>query len=420
MYLQGLDYAHRQAVSTFNDQSRGFEGPMKRKMIVVILPLMLIAMWHSTPAQPDACNPEPELPYASELLDVLHQGIEANNATGVSAAVIVPGYTPWAGVAGVSNRATGEALQPGMLFLVASIGKNYLAALVLKLAEQGQISLDDPLGKWITEYPNLDRNITVRQLLNQTSGLPDFAKHPNSPYQTPYSSIDFAKSWTSEEILTKMLGEPVARPGEGWHYSTTNFVLLKIIVEQTTRSTFPAELRKRVLDPLGLKATVPLAGSATVPAGFDIARNWYDADDDGILDDISTNPITWHSIVPHVVFTTAGDLARWSDALFKERKVLSEQYLGEMLTFHSPVSDPKDPLIVGYGLGTAEFPSDLFGGDRAIGHLGWEFGWMGAMLFFPEHSVSVVVLMNDNNEPCITQLATGLWSAIKGHLAASD
>ena len=307
-----------------------------------------------------------------------------------------------------------------MLFLAASIGKNYVAALVLRLAEEGQISLPDSLGKWITKYPNLSRQITVRQLLNHTSGLPDFVKHPSSPYQTPYASIDFVKSWTSEEILATLLGKPLSQPGEAWHYSTTNYVLLKIIVEQTTGSTVPAELRKRMLDPLGLKSTFPLADSTIVPPGFDIAHNWYDVDADGILDDISSDPKTWLCISPHVIFTTAEDLARWSDALFRERKVLSEKYVGEMLTFHSPISDPREPLIVGYGLGTAEFPSNLFDGDRVIGHLGWDFGWMGAMLFFPEHSVSVAILMNDNNEPCITNIATGLWAAIKEHLTAND
>lgn len=71
-------------------------------------------------------------------------------------------------------------------------------------------------------------------------------------------------------------------------------------------------------------------------------------------------------------------------------------------------------------LKTAEFPSQFFGGDRVIGHLGWDFGWMGAMLYFPKHSVSIAVLLNDNNEQCITHIATGLWAVIKKHLGSNS
>jgi len=305
-----------------------------------------------------------------------------------------------------------------MLFLCGSIGKNYLAALVLKLAEEGKLSLDDAVDKWISEYPNVNRCITIRQLLNHTSGLPDFVKHPNSPYQTHFASIDFRKLWTPQKALSKLLGKPLSRPGETWHYSTSNYALLRIIVDKITRSTFPVELRKHLLDPLGLKSTIPLTNPACIPPSFVIAHNWFDADEDGVLEDISSSPKTWLSISPHVIFTTAGDLARWSDALFRTHAVLRKESVGEMLAFRSPIRDPHEPLIVGYGLGTAEFPSQFFGGDRVIGHLGWDFGWTGAMLFFPEHSVSVAILINDNNEQCITQIAAGLWVVIKKHLAA--
>jgi len=381
--------------------------------------IVLLVLGHLSSAHHQVIKSKPDLPYVKELLDVLRIGLERNNGTGVSAAVIVPEFAPWTGVAGISDKASGEVVKPGMLFLSASIGKNYLAALVLKLAEEGKLSLDDSLKEWITEYPNLDRRITVRQLLNHTSGLPDYVKHPDSPYQTPYASIAFRKLWTPKEIITKLVGKPVSRPGEGWHYSTTNYVLIKMIIERITRSTVEAELKKRFLDPLGLKSTVPLDDPARVPSGFEIAHNWFDANADGVLDDISSYPKTWLSISPDVIFTTAEDLARWSDALFGEQRVLSRKSIGEMLTLHSPIKDPNEPLIVGYGLGTAEFPSQFFGGDRVIGHLGWDFGWMGAMLFFPEHSVSVSVLTNDNNERCITHIAAGLWAVIKKHLASS-
>ncbi len=400
-------------------ETRCIRCRLKKTLILSLIPIIMLVMWHFSHAYHQAHKSKADLPYAKELQDVLKIGIETNKGTGVSAAVIVPGSALWTGVAGVSDKTSGEVVKPEMLFLSASIGKNYLATLVLKLAEEGKLNLNDPLDKWISEHPNVDRSITVRQLLNHTSGLSDYVKHPNSPYQTLYSTIDFKKLWTPKEIVTSLVGKPFSLPGESWHYSTTNYVLLKMIVEKITRSTVPAELRKRFLDPLGLKSTVPLADSIIIPRGHNIAHNWFDADADGILDDISSKPKTWLSISPHVIFTTAEELARWSDFLFRKHEVLSKESLREMLNFHSPISDPNEPLIVGYGLGTAEFPSQLFGGDQVIGHLGWDFGWMGAILFFPEHSVIVAILMNDNNERCITHIAVGLWTVIRKHLVAT-
>ena len=85
-----------------------------------------------------------------------------------------------------------------------------------------------------------------------------------------------------------------------------------------------------------------------------------------------------------------------------------------MITFHRPT--PGESLYSGYGLGTCEYLNKYFGGELAWGHLGWQPGYMTAMLYFPDHSLSLVVLINDNNEDCIKHITVGLWSVIKDHL----
>jgi len=100
---------------------------------------------------------------------IIDEGINQYNVNGVSATVIFPGEKIWNGVSGISHDTV--AIKPDMLFAIGSITKNILAALTLKLVEENIISLEDPLSKWLQSYPHIDENITIRQLLNHTSGL---------------------------------------------------------------------------------------------------------------------------------------------------------------------------------------------------------------------------------------------------------
>jgi CubicO group peptidase (beta-lactamase class C family) len=94
-------------------------------------------------------------------------------------------------------------------------------------------------------------------------------------------------------------------------------------------------------------------------------------------------------------------------------RVLEKESLEQMVDFHRPT--PGEPLISGYGLGAEELPGDFFGVKRVWGHLGWQPGYMTAMLYFPEDSASLTVLINDNNEECITRIAVGLRAVINRH-----
>jgi D-alanyl-D-alanine carboxypeptidase len=354
----------------------------------------------------------PEVPFSNMLQDVIDSKLEAYNGTGVSVAVVIPGYRTWCGVSGMSNPSTSEPVQPDMLFGIASIGKNYVATLVLQLAEQGRLSLEDSVNKWLPSFQNIDNTITVRQLLSHTSGIYDFVKHPQSPYAISFQSLEFSKLWTSKEVITKLVNEPYFPPGEGWHYSTTNYTLLRMIVEKITQSELSIELRKRFLNPLNLYHTVFIDANDPFPKDFKIAHNWFDANGDGNLEDISGKPKEWLSIVPHLTYATAEDLARWSDALFRA-KVLSGSSLDLMLDFHRPT--PGEPCS-GYGLGVWEWKSELLDGVQAWGHGGWGFGWIAALIYFPENKISMAILMNDNNERCLISIGTSLWNTIKSNL----
>jgi D-alanyl-D-alanine carboxypeptidase len=346
-----------------------------------------------------------ELPYARGLQSVLDLAVRVTGGTGASAAVIVPEQGVWSGASGISEP--NAPITPDMLFDVASIGKNCVAALVLQLAEEGELGLDDPLHKWLPEYEHIDSAITIRQLLNHTSGVHDFVEHPQSPYRTPFAVIDFGAASSPEEVVSTLVGEPYFPPGDGFRYSSTNYVLLRMIVEQVTGSKVSTAIRDRLLDPLGLDHTIVLDSHAFIPKGYRVAHDWWDADGDGLLDDVSSRPRTWIATrSPALIYTTAGDLARWSQALYRG-EVLGRQSMAQMLTFHRPVPGaPGEPLATGYGLGSQEL---RLGGLVMWGHLGWQYGYTSAMLYIPKRSVSITVLINDNNMALVNLAPIGLW-----------
>jgi D-alanyl-D-alanine carboxypeptidase len=356
-----------------------------------------------------------KLPFSQELQDVLDNGLKTTGGTGVSAAVIVSGRGEWMGVSGMSEPKTAEAIKPNMWFDIASVGKTFTSALVLQLAEERRLTLDDPLHKWLPDFPNIDNTVTIRQLLNHTSGISHFTEN-TAYWETVFGDLD--NLWTPEDILA-FVPVPHFPPGEGWHYSSTNYVLLGMIIEKATASTLGKQLRNHFFKPLKLKNTfTPLDKNETMSGVF--AHAHFDLNGDGELDDIGSLPrksifsAVWAS---GPVVSTAEDLARWAEVLYSGH-VLKKESFDQMINFHRPT--PGEPFLSGYGLGTAELKGESFEGERVWGHLGWQPGYMTAMLYFPDHSVSLVVMINDNNENCITYIAVNLWNIIKNHLSQQN
>jgi D-alanyl-D-alanine carboxypeptidase len=172
------------------------------------------------------------------------------------------------------------------------------------------------------------------------------------------------------------------------------------------------------LDPLGL--TITFFDIEEQITGV-IAHRWYDFFGDGTPDDISFLPRTseysayWTA---GAMFSTADDLARWSQALFRGN-VLSQFSLDQMLTFHSPT--PGEPLMIGYGLGTVKILPALIAGEEAFGHGGWVFGYSTVMAYFPEYDVSISILLNknDDNYNFLSAIADALIRVVIDYLSQS-
>ncbi len=366
------------------------------------------------------------LPFADELQKVLDDGLKASNGAGISAAVLVPGYQPWVGVSGYSAVGPNGfvPMRPEMLFQIGSIEKNFTATLTLELVEEGRISLDDPISRWVSGYEQIDPSTTIRQLLNHTSGIYDWEDSPQSftgLYQSEgYKAIDWSHTWTLEDVMA-LVEEPDFPPGEGWHYSNTGYRLARVIIEAETGMPISQALRTRLLEPLDLNHTW-VECDQPAPEGIEFVHAWANVNGDDNLDDISTqSPNLYCTILSSPTWTTAEDLARWSQALFYEGRVLSEESLAEMLTF-IPATDPTEPLATQYGLGVGKLNLKLASqGDPRLsrlehyGHTGSTIGYDAMMIYLPQHNATVVALFNNNGT--IDFIAGPLLEAVDHNLS---
>ncbi len=345
---------------------------------------------------PCGAQPAMRLPSATELQSVLDSTRQAARIRGVSVAVIVPDHAPWLGTSGESYP--GRPITPDMLFDMGSAGKLIMAAVVLDLCDHGLLSLEDSVGTYLSPIPNVDGAITIRQLLNHTSGLYDMVPHPGGPFRVPYDSIDFGKWWTIDEIFTTLGGKPYFAPGRGFHYTQAGFQLASLIVEKVTKSTVPEQIQQRLLTPLGLDGML-LDHSKPVPARFEIAHHWVDANHDGVPDDVSSRSRNWIASLSRIDFyTRANDFAVWAHALFTG-KLLRPSSLRELLTFvHPKPEETGGPLFVDYGLGVMQINPQFLRGQTAYGHLGSVPGFRAFVGHFPDQNVTMAVLYNSDTD----------------------
>jgi D-alanyl-D-alanine carboxypeptidase len=313
-----------------------------------------------------------------------------------------------------------------MLFDIASVQKNFQAALALKLVEEGLLALDDPLEKWLPPYPNIDGKITIRQLLSLTSGIADIVPSPKSPWRAGFQSIEFEKIWTWEEILHQLVGPPIFKPGEGCSYSTTNFIVLRLIIEKAARMKQTALFQAKLLQPNHLNQTLA-DFSKPIPASMPIVHGWCDWRGEGKAEDISGHSLNWAaSLAPMLVYSTPGDMVKWTDALFHRKTVLKESTLKAMLSFGGPVQN--EPLMKGYGLGVVDInigalmPS--WSGVRCYGHLGNQIGYMTFVGYFPDYGVSLAMMFNrgcDRDSNSAIMAAGGpVFDALFKHLGVKE
>ena len=315
-----------------------------------------------SPVAPPSATAEPvstpiSAAEAVALADATERGRRAEHLNALVIGISVDGLHDWTGGSGFAADGV-TPLDGNDPFVIASITKTFTATLVLKLVEEGRLALDDAVADLLPEL-GLPSDVTVTQLLDHTSGIPDLL----APMRPDLNATP-NRTFSPEEVLAH-LGPPTFAAGSGWAYSNTNYLLLGMLVERVTGSTMEAELHQRLLDPLGLESTGMLLTADAPP----------------LL------PAAWASTFRSsgAMYATAVDLLRWGDALYGN-SVLSAASRALMLDF----GDHR------YGLGAQQL--DLGAGRTAYGHSGLLKGFISLLVRLPDQHLTVVLLATSTHE----------------------
>ncbi|MEU3563412.1 serine hydrolase domain-containing protein [Kitasatospora sp. NPDC006786] len=294
----------------------------------------------------------------------------------------------WVGSAGARELGRDGRPPADGHFRVGSVTKSFVATSVLLLVAEGRLALDDPAGDHLPGF-GLDRRITVRMLLQHTSGVfnhtgelaEDGTFVPGVPWRGKEWVDARFRTYPPEELVRLSLSRPARfAPGAGWSYSNTNYVLARLLVERVGGRPFAEELRRLVLEPLGLTGTVAPGASPEVPAPH--ARSYYRYEDAGRERtlDVTRHDPSWVAAGGDMISTTR-DLHTYVSALLGGR-LLPPGLLAEMRT---------PEATVGYGLG-------LFAQERAGGtvfhHNGATIGSAALMYGSPDGGTTLTAGLN--------------------------
>lgn len=350
----------------------------------------LCLLYHSPfPSAPSAYSQEHK-PLQEKLEACLDSFHAAAQFPGATAGIALPDGSSFGLATGFSDKAKKIPMTPADLMLQGSVGKTYVSAVALQLIHEGTFRLDEKVKKylgnksWYPRLPNADE-ITVRQLMNHTSGLVRY-EFNESFISDLTQNPD--KVWKPEELVAYILDTkaPFAA-GEDWEYSDTNYIVLGMILEKTTSSKYYDLLRARILEPLRLRRTVP-SDSRTIPGlvqGYAGLGNPFGGRDEMLSDGrFILNPqFEWTG---GGIASTAEDLARWAKALY-EGRVFDPSLLPVMLDAVPAKLGPN----VKYGLGVIVRQTPLGPG---YGHSGFFPGYLTEMMYFPETRFAVALQVN--------------------------
>lgn len=286
---------------------------------------------------------------------------------------------------GVADVKTKQPMQLNFHMRIASITKLFVGTIVLQLAEEGKLSLDDPISKYVEGVPNGEK-ITLRQLGNNTSGL--FNSIENREFQQAIMDKP-QRQWTAAEILKYAFSKPVYhKPGERWRYSNSNAILLGEVVEKVTGNSLAEEVQKRIAQPLTLKATgFPKKENGELPEPSPSAyRNGYANKVLGYgstFSEVTQYSAAWTGAAGNM-YSTLNDLGRAAEPLVTGT-LLKAQGKREL---HRWIDTGYQQIKYGFCIGNQ---------DGVLGHTGDVPGYQAFLGYLPEPETSVIVLTNLSN-----------------------
>lgn len=316
-------------------------------------------------------------------LDAALNDVVAAGVPGVIVRVTDPHQAARNYAAGVGDLATSIPLRPTARYRVGSITKTFVATIVLQLVGEGRLRLDEPVAERLPGLLSNRPPITVRQLLNHTSGLPDYIEDPQL-----FAGIVQNRVWKPQELVAMADKRPqVFAPGSAWRYSNTNYIVAGLLIQAVTGRSLARELQRRIFSPLRLDHTsFPVATGrlAGYYAHGYISTETAPTPDGQPLDVTGYNPS--HAWAAGAIVSNAEDLSHFYKALMSGR-LLSQPLLREMKK--TVAEDPTDPnTTFSYGLGLQRV-NDTCGANW--GHGGSIYGYQG-LAFWNERTGRTVII----------------------------
>jgi len=273
---------------------------------------------------------------------------------------------------GLADRSTGRRITPETLFDIGSLSKQFTAAAILALAEDGRLRLDAPIAHVLAGVPADKKAVTVHHLLTHTAGFADFGSD--------------AEQVSRDELVRQVLAAPLASPpGTTYAYSNLGYALLAAIVEIVSGRSFDAVLHAELFEPAGLRATTLSWSPAAAASGLALGYGGYRDAETG--EDPRERVASWRSRGSGNVLSSASDLRRWYSAL-RSGRILGERTSAAMFAPHTTA----EADFLSYGYGWRLQPTA--GGGRLVWHSGLDGAYSAMLRHYLDDDLLVVFLSN--------------------------
>jgi len=336
----------------------------------------------------------PRLANADRVDDYLRGEMERHQIPGVALSIIQRGQTVKTAAYGLANVELNVPVTTETVFEIGSITKQFTAAGILLLQQEGKLSVDDKIGKYLKNMPPAWTNITLRHLRTHTSGLKSY---------TVLSGFELTRHLSQDQFIRAIAAQPPEfPPGLAWKYCNTGFNLLGFIIQNVSGTNYWAFMSERIFRPLGMTHTMdrqPRRIITNRAAGYEQSNHILINRDYDLTDVFSAGAIV----------STLGDLAKWNAALEGET-LLSAQSKEQMWT---PVR-LNDGKTAKYGFG---WFLDSVEDHKNIGHSGSTSGFSASIQRFPDDQLAIILLTN-TDEQIATTLARKLATFYFGVLGS--
>jgi D-alanyl-D-alanine carboxypeptidase len=326
---------------------------------------------------------------ADRVDDYLKAEMEQHKIPGLALTIIQNGKATKSAAYGLANFELNVPVTLDTVFEIGSITKQFTAAGILLLAQEGKLTVDDKLSQHLKDMPDSWRDVTLRHLLTHTSGIKSY---------TGLDGFELTRHLTQAQFLKTLGVQPLEfQPGAGWKYSNSGFSLLGYVIENVSGENYWQFMSERIFKPLGMSRTTDRLPGRVIPNradGYEQTNHVLINRDYDLTEVFSAGAIA----------STVGDLSKWN-AMLDRTDLLNPSTKDAMWT-PAKLNDGK-PTKYGFG-----WFLDSVGGHKNIGHGGSTSGFSASIQRFPDDKLAVIILTNTDEQIATTlakKIATFYW-----------